>query len=155
MMDSGWKVSPLARSAGGWQGPPVNFSRLPLILLTLVFAAGCAATPRRAPSSAPRYYKVTSTDLRGQLVAAWTAEGTVWKYEGGYRFNAVERTSGPPLMVYSRYAHGRRTVVTGPAVTITRTGQPAWLRSMALYGPSSLPAETWHAGDRLTPVFPR
>lgn len=133
----------------------MNFSRLPIVLLPLVFAAGCAATPKCPPSSAPRYYKVTSTDLGGRLVAEWTAEGTVWKYENGYRINAVERLSGPPLMVYSRYPHGRRTVVTGPAVTITRTRQPAWLRAMALGAPCQVEALPWRAGDRATPVIPR
>ena len=75
----------------------------------------------------PVYRKVRITDLQGHLIADWVAEGRVWSYGKGYRFNAVERRTGGPYPVLSKYPQGRKVIVDGPNIAVMPTGKPLWL----------------------------
>jgi hypothetical protein len=61
------------------------------------------------------------------LVAEWVAEGWVRREREGYRFMAVQRLSGAPFMVLSRYPQPRNVYVTGPHIIVTPSGKPQWL----------------------------
>lgn len=98
---------------------------LPLLLLALILG-GCAYTNN--PFTRSRLYrKVHITDLQGHLIADWIAEGPVWSYAPGYRFRAVERQSGGPIPVVSRYPNGRNVKVSGPVITVMPCEKPEWL----------------------------
>ncbi len=73
------------------------------------------------------YTKFLSTNLRGEPLAEWTAVGPYYRTSVGYRINAVERISGPPLPHESRFPLGWKTTVTGPNIEKWRTVKPAWL----------------------------
>lgn len=70
------------------------------------------------------------TDLQGYLVADWIAEGVVWRHAPGYRFKAVERRSGGPIPIVSRYPNGRRVIVTGPNISVMPCDKPEWLKAI-------------------------
>jgi hypothetical protein len=100
---------------------------LPLLALALIFS-GCAVGYTHNVFTRNRVYrKVRVTDLQGHLIADWVAEGRVWRYGKGYRFNAVERLSGGPYPVLSKYPQGRKVVIDGPNIVVMPTGQPLWL----------------------------
>ena len=73
------------------------------------------------------------TNLRGELVSDWVAEGRVARTERGYKFRAVERVSAPPYMTVTQYPHGRRTEVTGANIVVTPASKPYWLFAMDGY----------------------
>ena len=99
--------------------------KLTRVLFLLALAAllpGCAGYTRYE-----RYTKFRSSNLRGETLAVWTARGFYYPIAGGYRITAVERVSGPPYPHESRYPHGWKTTVTGPAIESWPTEKPAWL----------------------------
>lgn len=111
------------------QRPRVIFRRLlPLLALALAFS-GCAYTDN--PFTRHRLYRLVHiTDLQGHLVADWIAEGPVWSHAPGYRFKAIERRSGGPIQVVSRYPNGRHVRVTGPNISVMPCEKPQWLREL-------------------------
>ena len=78
-------------------------------------------------------HRVRVTNLRGELVADWVAEGAVTRTARGYQFRAVERTSAPPYMMTTQYPHGRRTEVSGANIVVTPASKPYWLFAMDGY----------------------
>ena len=95
----------------------MKLPRLLLLLAALVLTSGCAS----------RYTKLRVTGHRGELLAEWVARGHIERVERGYRITAVERISGPPFSLLSKYPDGWRTTVTGPHILRWRCGQPYWL----------------------------
>jgi hypothetical protein len=91
----------------------------------LSFLALVALLPGCAGSTG--YTKFRSSNLRGEMLAEWTARGFYYRTTSGYRITAVERISGPPYPHLSRYPHGWPTTVTGPNIEKWRTARPAWL----------------------------
>src|SRR4030095_1578256 len=97
---------------------------LPLFALALV-SSGCAVFDRsNVLTREPVYRKVLVTDLHGVLIADWVAEGRVWSYGKAFRFNAVERLTGGPYPVLSKYPQGRKVIVDGPNIVVFPTGKP-------------------------------
>jgi len=95
----------------------MKFPRLLLLLAALVFA-GCATG---------EYTKFRVTNQRGEVLAEWVARGKIARTEAGYRITAVERRSGAPYALLSKYPEGWRTTVAGPHIRHWRCGQPFWL----------------------------
>jgi hypothetical protein len=124
-------VSALVAPATTCQRLRVNSRRLiSLLLVVLALAqAGCAYTNN--PFTRHRYYRrVHITDFQGYLVADWIAEGPVWSYSPGYRFRAVERRSGGPIPVVSRYPNGHNVKVSGENIAIMPCEKPLWLKQL-------------------------
>ena len=96
--------------------PPVKLPRIFLLLLAVLALNGCAT-----------YTKLRVTDRRGGLISEWVARGHIHRTEFGYRVNAVERVSGPPYSILSKYPDGWRTTVTGPNIDHWRCAKPLWL----------------------------
>ena len=98
----------------------MKFTRvLSLLALTALLLPGCAGYTG--------YTKFRSSNLRGEMLAEWTARGYYYRTFSGYRITAVERISGPPYPHESRYPRGWQTTVTGPTIEKWRTEKPAWL----------------------------
>ena len=93
-----------------------------LLLAVLCLTAGCASG-----SGSRRFTKLHVTDHRGAFLAEWVARGPVRRVEQGYRITAVERQSGPPHSLLTKYPDGWKTTVTGPHILRWRCGQPYWL----------------------------
>jgi hypothetical protein len=103
----------------------VKFPRLFLALLALALV-GCQT--RLGSHPWPRKYKlVRVTNPRGELIADWIAQGGVWQTERGYRFRAIERTTGYPIVLTTQYPHGRRVEVGGPNIVVSPVRKPLWL----------------------------
>src|SRR6187402_375647 len=81
---------------------PVKLLRLLALPLLLLLLPGCVG-----------YTKFRATNLRGEMLAEWTARGLFYPVSNGYRITAVERISGPPHSHVSHYPDGWRTMVTG------------------------------------------
>ena len=99
----------------------MKFFRLLPLLAALVFTAGCASE---------RFTKLRVTNHRGEVLAEWVARGYVLRSEQGDRITAVERLSGPPHPILSRYPDGWHTTVTGPHILRWRSGKPFWLYAL-------------------------
>ena len=99
----------------------MKFPRLLLLLAALVFTAGCVS------GHSGRYTKLRVTNHRGEILAEWVARGYILRSEQGYRITAVERLSGEPHPILSKYPDGWHTTVTGPHILHWRCGQPFWL----------------------------
>jgi hypothetical protein len=97
-----------------------SLSRLPL-LAVLVLVTGCRTT---------EFTKLRVTNHRGELIAEWTAKGSISATERGYRITAVERLSGPPYSTYTRYPDGWRTNAVGPHILHWRCPKPLWLAEL-------------------------
>lgn len=107
----------------------MNFRRLLPILALALALSGCAYMD--TPFTRHRVYrKVHITDLQGELVADWIAEGFVWSYAPGYRFRAVERRNGGPIRFVTRYPNGRDVKVSGPVIVVMPCDKPEWLREL-------------------------
>ncbi len=94
----------------------MNLPRLLLLSAALALLPGCVG-----------FTKFRATNLRGETVAEWTGRGLFYPVSGGYRITAVERISGPPYMLVSRYPHGRPATVTGAHIERWHTHKPLWL----------------------------
>jgi hypothetical protein len=90
---------------------------LALALAALVFTTGCET----------QYTALRVTNHRGELISEWVAKGHIQRTDQGYRITAVERISGPPHPMMSKYPDGWRTTVTGPHILRWRCGEPLWL----------------------------
>jgi hypothetical protein len=88
----------------------------PLAMLTLL--AGCQSA----------YTRLRVTNPRGELIADWVAVGRIVRTDQGYRITAVERISGPPYSIRSRYPDGWRTTAVGPNISHWRCPAPEWLQ---------------------------
>jgi hypothetical protein len=103
---------------------PASFRAVKFLpfLAAVVLLAGCQ-TP---------YTKFTVTDFQGKRIATWVAEGHYSHIElgSGYRIRAVERVSGEPNPVISRYPNGWKTIVTGPNIIREEIAKPEWLQEL-------------------------
>lgn len=90
-----------------------------LPLIAFVILTGCQT-----------YTRLSVTDLEGDRVADWVAEGSVKKVEQGYAIKAVERRSGPPNEVVTKYPNGRHTTVVGANIILQPVDKPAWLAEL-------------------------
>ena len=114
-----------------WRARPAKFRRMkfprPAVLLLLaavLLTVGCASYPGKTPA---KYTMLRVTDHHGAVLAEWVAKGYVSPVEKGYRITAVERLSGPPHPIRSKYPDGWRTTVTGPHILSWPCGEPYWL----------------------------
>jgi hypothetical protein len=105
-----------------------------LLLLSLVFGFAACRTEPGSETIPPRYYLVQVTDLRGHLVANWVAHGYPIRTDRGYRFEAIERFSGPPFVQQIHYPEGHRVEIGGANIVITRCGEPQWHYEMRRLG---------------------
>ncbi len=94
----------------------MKLPRLFLLAAALAFLPGCVG-----------YTKFRATNPRGEMIAEWTARGFFYPVTGGYRITAVERISGPPVMLESHYPDGVSTMVTGAHIVRWHTHQPLWM----------------------------
>ena len=92
----------------------------PLAALTLL--AGCQSN----------YTRLRVTNPRGERIADWVAIGPIVPVDNGYRITAVERISGPPYPILTRYPDGWRTTAVGPNIRHWRCPAPDWLREIDL-----------------------
>lgn len=111
----------------------------PRLLFVLLFALtllpGCAVSYTNNLFTRNRVYrKVRITDPQGVLLADWIAEGRVRKKGEGFRFKAVQRLSGPPYSVLSKYPQGRNVYVDGPNIVVMPCGKPVWLYELDGFG---------------------
>jgi hypothetical protein len=95
--------------------------------LALALLAGCEAP---SPTGKIKYTKLTVTDVRGDLIAEWVAEGRVKKTDLGYDIQAVERKSGPPYSVSMRYPNRRFASVVGPNIVLEEVEKPDWVQKL-------------------------
>lgn len=102
---------------------PVNPFRLVLLLAAVALVTGCAGRED--------FTRIRATNHRDQVIAEWTARGRVVPLErGGYRITAVERRSGPPDAVETRYPDGWQTTVQGAHIWRWECPKPAWLAEL-------------------------
>jgi hypothetical protein len=106
----------------------VSFRKLLPLLLAALVLSGCTTSYTNNVFTRNRVYrKVRVTDLQGNLIADWVAEGRVWRHGPGYRFKAVERKVGGSYPVTMRYPQGRKVVINGPNIVVMPCGKPQWL----------------------------
>ena len=105
-----------------------------LLLLAFALLAGCETTRTQKNSDADKdgrkYTKLTVTDLTGDIVSEWIAEGRVKKCDQGYTIKAVERHSGPPNPTESKYPNGRISTVAGQNIILEDVEKPEWLKKL-------------------------
>lgn len=94
------------------------------LLLALALLAGCEAT---SPDGKIRYTRLSVTDPSGDRIAEWIAEGRVKKTEQGYDIQAIERRSGPPFPLTTRYPNRRPASVVGTHIILEEIDKPDWL----------------------------
>ena len=104
------------------------------LLLAFALLAACENTGTRKNSDsdkgALKYTKLTVTDLTGDLVSEWIAEGRVKKADQGYTIKAIERRTAPPLATQSKYPNGRISTVAGQNIILEDVAKPDWLRKL-------------------------
>ncbi|MEO6787953.1 MAG: hypothetical protein ABI318_17655 [Chthoniobacteraceae bacterium] len=101
-----------------------------ILLLAFALLAGCENTKTEKESDSGKYTKLTVTDLTGDLVSEWIAEGHVKKSEQGYTINAVERRTAPPYPTDSQYPNGRISTVVGQNIILEDVEKPGWLKKL-------------------------
>jgi len=89
-------------------------------LAVLMLSACCHST----------YTRLRVTNPRGELIADWVAVGPIYPVGRGYRIIAVERISGPPHPILTRYPDGWRTTAVGPNIRHWRCPAPDWLQEI-------------------------
>ena len=105
----------------------------------LAALACCLALPacESLPVYKPGYYRIVETNVRGEWLVAWEAEGRVrhthskFQEDDGSAFSAVSRkvyTSKPPYEI--RYPLGRRVMVSAPHILVEPIDKPAWLKKL-------------------------
>jgi hypothetical protein len=97
-------------------------------LLAFVLLAGCETTPHSEERG--KYTKLTVTDLAGDPVSEWIAEGHVSPVEQGYQIRAVERKTAPPQSMAMRYPNGRTATVAGQNIILEEVPKPDWLKKL-------------------------
>jgi hypothetical protein len=98
-----------------------------LLLLSVIFLAGCETTK---PTGEIEYTRLMVTDVNGDFISEWIAEGKTTKGEWGYEINAVERRTAPPHPTTNRYPNGRKATVVGPNIILETVEKPSWLRRL-------------------------
>ena len=104
-----------------------------LLLLAFALLAGCETTRTKdsaADKDRQKYTKLTVTDLTGDMVSEWIAEGRVKKADQGYTIKAIERRSGPPNLTESKYPNGRISTVAGQNIILEDVEKPEWLKKL-------------------------
>ncbi len=104
-----------------------------LLLLAFALLAGCETTRSKKKSDDEddrKYTKLSVTDLSGNMMSEWLAEGRVKKAEQGYTINAVERHTAPPYPTDSKYPNGRICTVVGPNIILEDVEKPDWLKKL-------------------------
>ncbi len=100
---------------------PASFRAVKFLpLIAIAFFSGCQT----------HYNKFTVTDSQGHRVATWVSEGHVSRVETGYKIRAIERLSGPPYEVETRYPNGWKTTVVGPNIVREEVPKPEWLMEL-------------------------
>lgn len=79
-----------------------------------------------ALSSCATYHKVVETDLRGNMIVSWVAQGPIIPRDGGYRFKAVQRNICDPEFEF-HYRLGWTVNVAAPNFLIIPVRRPAWM----------------------------
>jgi hypothetical protein len=92
-----------------------------LSLLALTFLTGCQT-----------YTHLAVTDLQGQPISDWVAEGRVHKVPEGYLIKAIERKTPAPDAICNRYPNGRAATVVGPNIILQEIEKPEWLSDMEI-----------------------
>jgi hypothetical protein len=99
---------------------PANFRAVKyLSLVAMLFLSGCET-----------FTHIAVTDLQGEPISDWIAEGRVRKSDNGYLIKAVERRTPPPYPTLNRYPNGRAATVIGPNITLEEIDKPDWLSEM-------------------------
>ncbi len=83
-------------------------------------------------SGCATFTQITVTDLHGDPISTWLAEGKVRKGGGGYIIKALERTTPPPYPTTNRYPNGRIATVVGPNIVLQEVEKPAWVDEMEI-----------------------
>jgi hypothetical protein len=90
-----------------------------LSLLAMLALTGCQT-----------FTHISVTDLQGDPISDWIAEGRVRKVEEGYLIKAVERRTPPPFPTLNRYPNGRAATVVGPNITFQEIDKPDWIADL-------------------------
>ena len=104
-----------------------------LLLLAFALLTGCETTRTKKDSDADdarKYTKLTVTELSGDVVSEWIAEGRVKKADQGYTIKAVERRTAPPDRTESKYPNGRISTVAGQNIILEDVEKPEWLKKL-------------------------
>ena len=104
-----------------------------LLLLAFALLTGCETTRTKKDSDANdarKYTKLTVTDLSGDVISEWIAEGRVKKADQGYTIKAVERRTAPPDRTESKYPNGRISTVAGQNIILEDVEKPEWLKKL-------------------------
>ena len=81
-------------------------------------------------SGCTTFTEIKVTDLQGDPISTWVAEGRVKKMNGGYAIKAIERITPPPYPTTNRYPLGRAAMVVGPNITLQEIEKPEWVSEM-------------------------
>ena len=102
-----------------------------LLLLAFALLAGCETNKTKGfDKDSSKYTKLTVTDLTGDVVSEWIAEGQVKKCDQGYTVKAVERRTAPPDPTRSKYPNGRMSTVVGQNIILEDVEKPEWLKKL-------------------------
>ncbi len=99
--------------------PATNLAVKYLSLAALLCLSGCAT-----------FTEIKVTDLQGDPISTWVAEGPIKKANGGYAIKAIERSTPPPYPTHSRYPNGRAAMVVGPNISLQEIEKPEWVSAM-------------------------
>lgn len=105
------------------------FLKTCLLAATSLLCVSSCTTPDK-PLIKPVYRHVEVSDLEGKFIASYISEGYVDRTETGFKFKCIERTSGEPYPVTTRYPNGKPTNISGPNIIVSPTVKPDWLAEM-------------------------
>jgi len=105
------------------QNHPATFRAVKyLSLLATLALTGCQT-----------FTHISVTDLQGDPISDWVAEGRVRKVPEGYLIKAVERRTPPPYATENRYPNGRVATVVGPNITLQEIEKPDWIKDLEVH----------------------
>jgi hypothetical protein len=105
------------------QKQPATFCDVKYLSLLAAFAlTGCQT-----------FTHISVTDLQGDPISDWIAEGRVKKVPEGYLIKAVERRTPEPYATLNRYPNGRAATVVGPNITLQEIEKPEWIKEMEVH----------------------